>query len=111
MKLSEILSDKDEVTVTVKLTGKPACVERIMSLLGMIAYNGAVGHSGTFGTWWDGDGSDKIKIEGPIPDHKDAWNVTSSHGGYVELIGEGRKYYVVTGKDLSTKCVWPKEEE
>jgi len=112
MKLKEILSEasKDVITVEVKLIGTPACVERVMSLLGMIQYNGAVGHSGIFGISWDGDGADKIKIEGPIPDHRKAWNATSSYGGYVEIMGEGGKSYVVRGTDISTKRVYPEDE-
>jgi len=105
-----IAAAADEVEVSLKLIGKPECVERVMSLLGMIAFNGAIGHSGIFGISWDGDGSDKIKVEGDLPDHRDAWNACTNYGGYAEFMGESGKSYVISGKDISTKRVWPKDE-
>jgi hypothetical protein len=96
MKFKDFMVEADDkVSVDIKLTGNKACVERVLSLFGMIQFNGNVGHSGVFGISWDGDGSDKIKVEGPIPDHKEAWNATSSYGGYVEMMGEGGKSYHV----------------
>ena len=101
-------SSKPQTSVDIKISGSEENVQRVLSLLGMIQYNGAVGHSGIFGITWDGDGADNIKIEGPLPNDKDALEATSSYGGYVEFVGERGQFYVVNGKDAHTTKVWPK---
>lgn len=68
MKILISNSAKDEVSIDIKLTGSKEAVDRVSAFLSCLDYNGAVGHSATFALPWDGDGSDKLKVEGI--DHK-----------------------------------------
>lgn len=108
----------DDMDAKVKLSGSKECVRRVQRLLACIEYNGGVGHSGTFGIAWDGDGADKIRIDG-LPkdiDHKQ-FEAQSNYGGEVEVVGEGEKCYVLnSSKDpnhpyLKSRLVWPAEEK
>lgn len=107
-------NEKATTAHTVTISGEPEKVNRVLALLAMIQFNGHVGHSGIFGISWDGDGSDKIDIDGlkqVFIDNKDGINACTSYGGYVEFVGESGNFFVGSGKDLNTKKVWPKEEQ
>lgn len=111
MKIS--ISKEEEITRTVSITGKPEVVNRVLTLLAMIEYNGAVGHSGNFSIAFDGDGSDKIKLEG-VDDvrkqNKDGFNACSGYGGMVEIVGENGKFFVTTkDRDVELKKIYPKD--
>jgi len=102
------INKKETVEATITLTGSPECVRRILTLLAMIETNGGNGHSGTFGISWDGDGNDKISING-IEDVKkesaEGIRSCSEYGAYAEVVGENNSFYIIKGKDINTKRV------
>lgn len=107
----------DDVDAKVTLSGSKECVRRVQRLLACIEYNGGVGHSGTFGITWDGDGSDHIRIDGlPKDIDRKQFEAQSNYGGEVEVVGEGESCYVLnSSKDpnhpyLKSRRVWPAEE-
>lgn len=55
----------EKVTLTVE--GTPEALTKLMNLLAAIQYNTGVGHSCTIGAFFDGDGADKIHVDG-IPE-------------------------------------------
>lgn len=66
MKVLAARSDEDvEVTLVVK--GSPNAVKTLVNLVGAIQYNCQVGHSAMVGAFFDGDGADKISVDG-LPD-------------------------------------------
>lgn len=108
----------DDVDAKVTLSGSKECVRRVQRLLACIEYNGGVGHSGTFGISWDGDGADRIRINGlPKDIDRKQFEAQSNYGGEVEVVGEGEKCYVLnSSKDpnhpyLKSRLVWPAEEK
>jgi hypothetical protein len=107
----------DDVDAKVTLSGSKECVRRVQRLLACIEYNGGVGHSGTFGITWDGDGSDHIRIDGlPKDIDKKQFEAQSNYGGEVEVVGSGESCYVLnSSRDpshpyLKSRRVWPAEE-
>ena len=53
----------DEQTVDLKLTGNKEMIQKVLSLLSQLSYNGSIGHSGHWYISCDGDGSDYLKME------------------------------------------------
>ena len=111
----KVLAAKEEVTQTLSITGSVECVERIKALLGLLQLNGAWGHSGVFGIWWDGDGSDQVDITGVgfnTSDYVDMANALH-YGGDVECVGENGVGYVLmndeNSRHVKSKTVWPPE--
>lgn len=111
--------DDQEITAKVTITGSQECVERVLALLYLVDHNGKVGHSGTFAIGWDGDGSDRVNIEG-FPDDlakkfNELANTLSSYGGQVEQVGQGCTGFVLSGDlegshYLKSKRVYPETE-
>ncbi len=98
MKIKISLSKaKPEAERTVVLKGSQECVDRVATFLGMLVYNGNIGHSGVFGLGWDGDGSDKLDVDG-IDDavNKDGYAACGAYGGDVEVMGDSGSFYVYT---------------
>lgn len=58
-------SETEKVTLTIEAT--PDAMKRLLNLLGAIQYNTGVGHSCSMGAFFDGDGPDKVWVEG-LPD-------------------------------------------
>lgn len=107
----------DDVDAKVTLSGSKECVRRVQRLLACIEYNGGVGHSGTFGISWDGDGADTIRIDGlPKDIDRKQFEAQSSYGGAVEVVGEGETCFVLDNSTdpnhpyLKSHRVWPAEE-
>ncbi len=100
---------KSMIAVPLTITGEPECVDRVLAILGMIHLFSSWGHSGTFGIAWDGDGSDKVEIQGSAFDptmYKDLAEATSNHGGDIEIVGADRTAF--SGKFAETpKKVFP----
>lgn len=90
--------EEPEVTRTITLTGTPERVQRVINLLLMVRNFGGWGHSGTFGIAWDGDGSDKIQVEGATREEEaiahDLCEATSRHGGEIEIVGDNNSSFV-----------------
>jgi hypothetical protein len=93
-------------TLDLKVEATPEAMKTLVNLLAAIQYNTGVGHSCTMGAFFDGDGVDKVWIEG-LPDNlgKEMATACSSYGDdvlarigastaqtyneqYVELSGE-----------------------
>jgi hypothetical protein len=107
----------DDVDAKVTLSGSKECVRRVQRLLACIEYNGGVGHSGTFGITWDGDGADRIRIDGlPKDIDRKQFEAQSNYGGAVEVVGEGETCFVLDNSTdpnypyLKSRRVWPAEE-
>lgn len=65
----EATKREGEVTKTYKITAKPEILKRVEAFIAHLQYVGNIGHSGLFAMGFDGDGSDKMTVEG-IPDYK-----------------------------------------
>jgi len=76
----------DDVTETFKVTASPKVMERFKRFLTFLAYNG--GHSGIFGLYFDGDGSDFLRVE-PKLDRKytKGMHAIGGTGADVEIAG------------------------
>lgn len=70
--------------LTIEASGE--AFDTLVNLLAAIQWAGEVGHSGKFGCFIDGDGADKIRIEG-LPENQgaDMANATCSYGGDYEI--------------------------
>lgn len=82
-------ASKPDESLVLTLTGSPEALARVKAFLGMLCYNGDIGHSGIFGLGWDGDGSDKLKIpeiEQDIQKFKDGYKACCSYGGDLEMM-------------------------
>lgn len=55
--------NEKQKTIELKLTGNEEMINKVLSLLSLVAYNGNIGHSGYFFISCDGDGWDRLKIE------------------------------------------------
>lgn len=60
-------ANKQVQYLDLRISGSPEAIQTITNLLAVIEWNCQVGHSATVGAFFDGDGADKITIEG-IPD-------------------------------------------
>lgn len=104
--------------LNLKIEATPEAMKTLVNLLAAIQYNTGVGHSCTIGAFFDGDGADKIWIEG-LPDNlgKEMAAACSSHGdGVLAMIGAdtahtyNTQYEDVGGKSIETirkKSVYP----
>lgn len=75
------------LTLTIDCEGDAG--KTLINLLGVIQWNCNVGHSAVVGAFFDGDGWDKIKIEGlPEGDYKEMAEALSSYGdGHLAQVG------------------------
>lgn len=118
MKINIALSAEPDVEKTITLKGSQNAIDRILAFLGMLQYNGAVGHSGTFGLGWDGDGSDKLEsteLEPIIALYKAGYEACSSYGCSIEYMGDLGSFYAANfAKDdsgsVKQKLVWTVKE-
>ncbi len=104
---------------TMKLTieGSGEAFDTLVNLLAAIQWAGGAGHSGKFGCFIDGDGADKIRIEGLPPNQGgDMANATCSYGGDYEIFhatGAWCESATRTEGDptgMKVTKVWPTEE-
>lgn len=101
---------KTPVTKTFTITADPHTMKRFEKFLCFFHYNG--GHSGLFGMYFDGDGSDRLKVD-PAPDKGTRDYARISYSGQdIEIANENdctsrpiamdKTYYRVKG-DVMTK--------
>lgn len=100
MKLQVSVSKRQpEAKLDVQLQGSPDAIRRVLGFLAMIEYNGAVGHSGTFGLDWDGDGADRINIKADgykevQKELRDGFEECGSYGAAMEYMGQYGSFYI-----------------
>ena len=111
-------SSKYEAEVTLTIKGNADVVERVKALLFTMGWASGVGHSGFFGTDVDGDGADRLYVEGLSKDEEKEYaklaNALSDYGGHVEAIGgAGDSAYCLDNNRnepyLKRTTVYPKE--
>jgi hypothetical protein len=88
-RLKAKLDGRETQTLDLKIEATPEAMKTIVNLLAAIQYNTGVGHSCTIGAFFDGDGADKVWVEG-LPDNlgKEMASACSSHGdGVLAMIG------------------------
>lgn len=88
-----LISNSATVKAKITLSGSQECVDRVLAMLSILAYNG--GSSGIYGINFDGDGADSINITGDI-DHKryaDMRNELLGHGEEIVYVDEGLRGY------------------
>lgn len=73
-------------TMTLTISGTGEAFETLVNFLAAAQWASQVGHSGKFGCFIDGDGADKIEIEG-LPQNQGARmaKATCEHGGDYEI--------------------------
>jgi hypothetical protein len=92
----------------------------LVNLLGVIQWNGRVGHSATVGAFFDGDGAGQVRIEGlPKGDYAEMAKELSSYGdGHLAEVGpsSARAWNTVHPEELTEEHhivkptkVWPPE--
>lgn len=99
----------EEVERTFVVKGSKDVVDRIAAFLGMLQFNGNIGHSGMFALGWDGDGSDKAQISGIEEDIKrfqKGYSECASYGGDVEYMGALGSFGVMRVDSDRTKLLW-----
>lgn len=73
-------------TMTLQIEGSGEAFDTLVNLLAAIQWAGSAGHSGKFGCFIDGDGADKIRIEGLPPNQgSDMARATCEYGGDYEM--------------------------
>ena len=104
-------SREQSVEKTITLTGSPDAVNRVLAFLGMLQFNGNVGHSGMFALGWDGDGADQLQVSG-IEDVakqcRDGYNACTSYGADLEYMGSFGSFGVCKTSDQ--KLLWTLRE-
>jgi hypothetical protein len=104
-------------TMVLKIEGSGEAFDTLVNLLAAIQWAGSAGHSGKFGCFIDGDGADKIRIEGlPPNDGSKMAQATCEYGGDYEMFHANgawcesgvRTEEVPTGVKVTK--VWPSEE-
>lgn len=114
-----LLATSGEVELNLKIRCSGDAGLTLINLLAAIEYNTNVGHSCTIGAFFDGDGADKISIEG-LPDNKgkDMAEACGNHGD--DLMAHIGDYsasvyntsYNDTGEQvLRRKTVYPSNKE
>lgn len=107
-----------EATITIK--GNADVVARVKALLFTMGWASSVGHSGFFGADIDGDGADRLYIEGldkaEEKEYAKLANALSGYGGHVEGIGgAGNRAYCLDnnpdGSYLKRTDIYPEEDE
>jgi hypothetical protein len=88
IKRLEVSNIEGRPTKKMNLTieGSGEAFDTLVNLLAAIQWASGAGHSGKFGCFVDGDGADKIRIQGLPPNQgADMANATCSHGGDYEI--------------------------
>lgn len=98
----------------------PEVALKLSNLLAAIEHNCQVGHSATVGAFFDGDGADFVEFKGLVPENVGA-KMADACGNYgdglfAEIGESSAKAHSTHYKEndervLSTKKVWPQEEE
>lgn len=91
----------------------------LVNLLGVIQWNCGVGHSAISAAFFDGDGADKLRIEGlPEGDYEAMAQALSSYGdGLMGCVGADvatayNENYLGNGQSVyRTKQVWPEKPD
>ena len=84
-----LLADSEETVLNLTIKCKGEAALTLINLLGAIQYNTQVGHSCVIGAFFDGDGADKLEIEG-LPENEGSKmaDACSNYGdGLLALIG------------------------
>lgn len=103
----------EKVERTFVVTGSQDSVDRIAAFLGMLQFNGAIGHSGMFGLGWDGDGSDQVQIQGieaELKQYADGYGACASYGSDLEWMSALGSFGVARLKPDSNKLLWTKRD-
>lgn len=101
-------TDPQDTELKITLRGSEECVQRVKALLALISLNGGWGHSGIFGISWDGDGADKLQIEGFDPaEFKDLAQALGDGGRSVEYVCEGGIGRTFSSKEGTSKTLYP----
>lgn len=81
-----VIDGRQTQKVTLTIEGSGEAFATVINLLGALQWAGSAGHSGKFGCFFDGDGADKITIEG-LPDNQgsDMARATCEYGGDYEI--------------------------
>lgn len=115
-----ILASKPaEVEMNLTIKGTPEAMRTLSNLLGAIQRNTGVGHSCVHAAFFDGDGADKISIDG-LPDDSVGSEMAaacSSYGdGFCAMFGANTAVVYNTGyaetaegpqQTIRSKEVWP----
>jgi hypothetical protein len=102
-KSPETVRDRQTTEVTLTLRGEFGAVDRVLGLLSMLVLNGNWGHSNVFGVGWDGDGHDKLEIDGlDTAPYKDIVERLGSYGGDVEIYSTRRSGSILHSKGSSS---------
>jgi hypothetical protein len=118
------LGGYDAEVLDLRVTGTPEALKTLTNLLAAIQWNTNVGHSCKVAAYFDGDGADKIRIDG-LPDNlgADMAEAASSYGdGFMmEISAEkawGHNYSFQEGDDhgnmapiVTATLAYPKEED
>jgi hypothetical protein len=107
-------ADEEQVlNLTIRCKGE--AYKTLINFLGAVAQNCNAGHSAVVAAFFDGDGSDKLKIEGlPENDGAAMANACGDYGdGLMALIGPSSALAYSDGHDgtFTRKAVWPTKEE
>ncbi len=103
----------EKVERTLVISGSQDSVDRIAAFLGMLQFNGAIGHSGMFALGWDGDGSDQVQIQGieeELKRFKDGYAACASYGSDVEWMSALGSFGVARIKQDSNKLLWTRRD-
>lgn len=103
--------------MTVTIEGTAEAFDTVVNLLAAIQWAGGAGHSGKFGCFIDGDGADKIRIEG-LPENQggEMANATCAYGGDYEMFHatgawcESAPRTEENPTGIRATKVWPKED-
>ncbi len=112
------MAKDDEQVYTLKITCSGQAGKTLINLLAAIEYNTQVGHSATMAAFFDGDGSDKVSIEG-LPEN-DGQAMAEACGNYgddlMAMIGTdialayNSKYTEDGQKVVTQRACWPPEK-
>ena len=76
----------DTKTMNLTIEASQEAFDTLVNLLAAIQWASSVGHSGKFGCYIDGDGADRIRINGlPNNTGADMANATCAYGGDYEI--------------------------
>jgi hypothetical protein len=92
----------------------------LVNMLGVIQWNGGVGHSAVTAAFFDGDGADQVKIDGlPEGPYKEMAQALSSNGdGFMGMVDAERAtayntisdYFRYEGTTVKAKIVYPPQD-
>ncbi len=111
------IEGRDTKTMTLTIEGTGEAFDTLVNLLAAIQWAGSAGHSGKFGCFIDGDGADKIRIEGLPPNQGgEMARATCEYGGDYEMFhatGAWCESGIPTDENplgMRVKKVWPPEK-